>query len=261
MFAANNGNSCTLTVVGTSSPQFTVSGSNGSLLAKQYLRTGSIIGHGDDRLCRMSFSLPLSSSSNYTLSAMGVYREFVTGETLASHQWTVLVRIDGADGKVASASSSLTISQAAKTSPEVETRAERERSKWECNRLGTYQSEMLALLQTVDDYDAVRAVMTTDDFSQVRPSQAKAASRGLDEWATKLEEMDDIPAAAKEYHEAMIATFGALSAMLLSYANGGVFALLAYTDTMDSLKTQTDRAAALGVERCGSAWIDVFGNN
>jgi len=134
------------------------------------------------------------------------------------------------------------------------------RATWGCSDLEDYQSERYSLLLTVENYDAVEKLFETDDFTTLRPSVARRASEGLDEWAGLLEEMDDVPRAAEEYHEAYIDLISTMSSMLNSYAEGGIFAAAAYGDAAEASTDALDAAERLGERRCGDDWTDAFGD-
>jgi hypothetical protein len=135
----------------------------------------------------------------------------------------------------------------------------RTRDTWGCADLEDYQSERYSLLLSVENYEAVETLLETDDFTTLRPSVARRASDGLDEWAGLLEEMDDVPKAAEEYHEAFIDLISTMSSMLVSYAEGGILAAAAYGDAADAATDSLDAAEQLGERRCGDAWTDAFG--
>lgn len=132
---------------------------------------------------------------------------------------------------------------------------------WQCDQLARYQREALSLLDNIDGADAAREVINSHDFTRIRPSTARTASDALDEWASDLEDMDDVPRAAQEYHDALTKTLGVVSAMMLSYASGGALALSPYTETSRELSSELEAASYRGLLRCGDQWTDVFGES
>lgn len=133
--------------------------------------------------------------------------------------------------------------------------------KWECDKLAEYHANVVDLFLKAPSSQDVSDALNTDDFTTLRPSQARSASIGADEWATSLEKMNNIPRAALEYHKALTDSLSALSSMLLSYANGGVFAMLPYTDVAQSANANLVAASALGYARCPSQWEVVVGKD
>lgn len=136
----------------------------------------------------------------------------------------------------------------------------RSSDRWGCSDLADYQGEMFALLLQVDEYDAVARLMDADDFTSLRPSVLRRASDGLDQWAGMLEEMDDVPPGAEEYHVAFVNLIGLMASVTIALANGGTFAVIPYTDAMDAATADLNSASRLGERRCGAEWIDVFGS-
>lgn len=132
--------------------------------------------------------------------------------------------------------------------------------RWGCADLEDYQAELFSLLLSVDEYDAVETLLDADDFTTLRPSVLRRASDGLDEWAGLMEEMDDVPLAAQEYHEAFIDLVSMMSTVTISLANGGAFAIVPYSDAMETVTDDLDAAERLGERRCGDDWTDVFGS-
>lgn len=168
--------------------------------------------------------------------------------------------VDSEDWRFPEDDADASASQSPRTRPTPTPVASRTRDTWDCADLEDYQSEMFSLLSSVENYDDVEKVIESDDFTTLRPSVARRASEGLDEWAGLLEEMDDVPKAAEEYHEAFIDLISTMSSMLNSYASGGVLAAAAYGDAAEETSDALDDAERLGERRCGDDWTDVFGD-
>lgn len=124
-----------------------------------------------------------------------------------------------------------------------------------CKDLNSYQLELgIAVLGTMDP-----KFIDDPDFTTMTQREINLFVSQLGEF---IEAMEDItpPVAAKDYHDAMIDTFVLLERMLRDYATtGSIFALLPYTDLMDSVDWAVYEAELAGHDMCGSAWVDVFG--
>lgn len=173
---------------------------------------------------------------------------------------TAELRIDSEDWRFPDSDAGETSRETTHVRPTPTPASGRTRDTWGCADLEEYQSERFALLQSVDNYDDVEELLETDDFTTLRPSVARRASEGLDEWAGLLEEMDDVPKAAEEYHEAFIDLISTMSSMLNSYAGGGILAAAAYGDAAEASSDALDAAERLGERRCGDDWTDAFGD-
>lgn len=116
----------------------------------------------------------------------------------------------------------------------------------------------MAALSAFDE-DTMETFENFENITTMTPRELEAMADALDQF---IEEMEDIepPKAAEEYHEAMIDTFVLLSRMIREYATtGSVFALLPYTESIESVSWDVYYAEMDGYDRCGSTWVEVFG--
>ncbi len=128
---------------------------------------------------------------------------------------------------------------------------------WGCDSLSSYVAKQKESLYALDEVDDMRAIFAAEDFTTIRPSVALSASKGFDKWVSELQEIP-VPPAAVEYNKAFINTYSTISSMLVSYANGGMFAMLPYQDALDAEKQDLSKGYVLGKARCGTQWTDVI---
>lgn len=127
-------------------------------------------------------------------------------------------------------------------------------SKWECDDLAAYQSEIVSLLdreEMVELFDLMEM-----DVDRMRPTQIERASELLDQWATALDDMParDIPRAAREYHALLIESLGMLSATYNTIANGGILGALVYIESLEEIAIELEEVHEKGRDRCGDDW-------
>lgn len=108
-----------------------------------------------------------------------------------------------------------------------------------------------------DDQELVRGYLSGEiDPRTLRPGKFRQLSRAFDTWAANLEQVnaEDIPDAARDFHDFRIFHVGLLASITNAVASGGPVAALAYDDTADELSERLSLVHEEGRAMCGDAW-------
>lgn len=121
--------------------------------------------------------------------------------------------------------------------------------------IGALSVDDIALLEDVEamDGDAILAMTSP---------QLLALAAVFDLIATEMDGMTvdgDVPAVARDYHEAQRDQVATIGQMVRSMATMGVFGALPYVDQIEALEHDLAVAERAGERACGDAWTDAFG--
>lgn len=129
---------------------------------------------------------------------------------------------------------------------------------WECNRLGTYQDRVGAILPGAE------GGVLLPDAIPARPSDRAEMLAAAEDFAAISAELaaiapGDVPRAATEYHGAVIGMTDVASTVLDALGTNDLASVYFLAPTMKTAVADLDAASQLGAERCGTAWTDRFG--
>ena len=131
-----------------------------------------------------------------------------------------------------------------------------------CHDLDEYRAAVQNVYRGLDtDEVEVLDALGTMNITEMRPSEVREVSSALDHLATQMERMpeDEVPYAARSYHDALVDTLGIYASMLNTVASGNPWGAMVYEEAYSTATNDVIEADRFGQALCFDLWRDAIG--